>query len=140
MGKGFLADDNKIWTYAPTAAGTSTITQTTGLDMSGYEGCVFIIRLGSPNASNSLKVAQCDTATGTYSDLASTATGSGSDTPLIVDINRPKEQFLKYVVTRGASTTIDTVVAIQYGARSRPVTHVTGTQVEKHHSPAEGTA
>lgn len=136
-----FAENNKIHTYAPTAAGTTTITQTTGLDMAGYDGCVFIVRLGTPNATNSLKVAQCDAVGGTYSDLASTATGSGSDTPLIVDIKNPQKQFLKYIVTRvGASTTIDTVCAIQYGAAARPVTHVTGTQVEKYHAPSEGTA
>jgi hypothetical protein len=136
-----FAEDNKIWTYAPTASGTTTITQTTGLDMAGYEGCCFIVRLGSPAASNTLKVAQCDTSTGTYSDLASTATGSGSDTPLIVDVKNPQEQYLKYIVTRvGGATTIDTVVAIQYGAAARPVTHPGSSQVEKYHAPSEGTA
>jgi hypothetical protein len=135
-----FAEDNKIWTYAPTASGTSTITQTTGLDMSGYEGCVFIIRLGTPGASNTLKIAQCDTSTGTYSDLAGSATSSGSDTPLIVDVKAPQEQYLKYIVTRAVASTIDTVVAIQYGAAARPITAALTAVVEKHHSPSEGTA
>jgi hypothetical protein len=133
-------DDIKINTFAPTAAGTSTITQTTGLDMAGYDGAVFIIRLGTPSATNTLKVSQCDAVSGTYSDLASTATSSGSDGPLILEINRPKEQFLKYVVTRAVSTTIDTVAVIQYGARTRPVTQPTGSVVETYVNPSEGTA
>lgn len=136
-----LIDDIKIQTYAAVASGTTTITQTTGIDMSGFDGCIFVIRLGTPNATNSVKIASCTAVGGTYSDLVNTATGSGGDTPLIIDINRPKEQFLKYIVTRvGAATTIDTICAIQYGARSRPITNVTGTQVEKHISPAAGTA
>ena len=133
-------DDVKISTFAPTASGTSTITQTTGLDTAGYDGTVFVVRLGTPSATNTLKVSQCDTVGGTYSDLAATATSSGSDGPLIVEITRPKEQFLKYVVTRGVATTIDTVAVIQYGARSRPVTQVSGTVIETYVNPSEGTA
>jgi len=136
-----LTDDLKITTFAPTAAGTSTITQTTGLDMAGFSGCVYVIRLGTPNATNSLKAQQCDTVGGTYADLAATAVGSGTDSPLILDVARSSKQFLKYSITRtGASTTIDTVVAIQYGARARPVTQDARTQVEKYIGPAEGTA
>jgi hypothetical protein len=133
-------DDNKIHTFAPTASGTSTITQTTGIDMSGYDGAVFVIRLGTPSATNTLKAATCDTATGTYSDLANTATSSGSDGPLILEINRPKKQFLKYIVTRAVATTIDTVEVIQYGARSKPISQVSGTVIETYVAPSEGTA
>jgi hypothetical protein len=136
-----LLHDVKVTTYAPVATGTSTITQTTGLDMSGFEGALLVIRLGSPATNNNIRVQQCDTTGGTYADLAGTKVGDhATDNPLIVDICRPKEQFLKYVVTRGTTTTIDTIAWIQYNTRSRPVTQPSGTQSENYTAPAEGTA
>lgn len=136
-----MLDDVKITTIASVAAGTSTITQGTGIDMAGYGGALFIIRLGTAAAGNLLKVQQCDTAAGTYADLVNSSVGGGaSDNPLILDINNPKEQFLKYVVTRGTSSTIDTAMVIQYNTRSRPVTQITNTKSEFTVSPAEGTA
>ncbi len=136
-----LLHDVKITTFAAVATGTTTITQTTGLDMAGFDGCLFIIRLGSPATNNNIRVSQCDTVGGTYADLAGTLVGnSATDNPLVVDVYRPKEQFLKYVVTRGTTTTIDTIVAIQYNARNRPTTQPSGTQSEAYNWPAEGTA
>lgn len=141
MAHGFLSEDVKILTYASTAAGTSTITQTTGIDTAGFDGTLFIIRLGTPATNNNIRVMQCATASGTYADLAGTLVGDhASDTPLVVDVRRSQSEFLKYKVTRGTSTTIDTVVAIQYKARTRPVTQITGLQLEKHSAPSEGTA
>jgi hypothetical protein len=63
-----------------------------------------------------------------------------TDTPLIVDVLRPKEQFLKYVVTRGTSSTIDIVTIIQYNTSSLPVSQPSGTQIEYFYEPIEGTA
>lgn len=136
-----LIHDVKVTTYAPTATGTTTITQTTGLDMSGFDGALLVIRLGSPATNNNIRVSQCDTTGGTYADLLGTLVGNhATDNPLVVDIYRPKEQFLKYVVTRGTTTTIDTLAWVQYNTRVRPVTQPSGTQVETFVAPAEGTA
>jgi hypothetical protein len=135
-----LIDDIKVTTVASVATGTSTITGT-ALDMSGFDGALFIIRLGSPATNNNIRVSQCDTSGGTYADLLGTLVGNhATDNPLIVDVYRPREQFLKYVVTRGTTTTIDIVTIIQYTSRSRPVTQPSGTQTEKFYNPAEGTA
>jgi hypothetical protein len=57
-----------------------------------------------------------------------------------VDLKRPREQFLKYVITRGTTTTVDSVVVIQYKAKNKAVSQPSGTQIERHQSPAEGTA
>ena len=141
MAHGHLSEDVKINVYAPTTAGTSTITQTTGIDTAGFDGTLFIIRLGTPATNNNIRIQQCATASGTYADLTGTLVGNhATDTPLVVDVKRTSSEFLKYQVTRGTSTTIDTVCVIQYKARSRPVTQPTGLQLEKHSSPAEGTA
>jgi hypothetical protein len=134
-----LSENVKITTFAPVATGTSTILQTTGLDMTGFDGCMFIVRLGSPAVDNSLSIKQCDTTGGSYAALTGTAVGLHvSNNPLIVDVKRPIEGFLKYEVARGTTTTIDTICAIQYGSRTRPTTQPSGTALEKHHAPVEG--
>lgn len=136
---GFLSDNIKITTVAAVAAGTSTITGA-ALDMAGFDGAIFVVRLGTPAADNSLKITQCDTSAGSYADLTGTLVAHATGTPLIIDIKRTQEQFLKYVVTRGTSSTIDIAAIIQYGSRSKPVTQPGTTQLEKHNYVAEGTA
>ena len=119
---------------------TSTITGS-ALDMTGYEGAIFVVRLGAPATNNSVKIQQCDTSGGTYADLTGTSVGShATDNPLIIDIKNTDEKFLKYVVTRGTTSTIDIVTIIQYGPQTRPVTQPSGTQIERWNAPAEGTA
>jgi hypothetical protein len=135
-----LSDDVKITTVAAVVTGTTTITGA-AIDMAGFSGALFIVRLGSPATNNNLRVSQCDTVAGTYADLTGTLVGNhATDNPLIVDVYRPKEQFLKYVVTRGTTSTIDIVTIIQYGARRVPVTQPSGTQYERWIDAAEGTA
>jgi hypothetical protein len=134
-----LSENVKITTFAPVATGTSTILQTTGLDMTGFEGCLFVVRLGSPAVNNTLSIKQAATSGGTYDALLGTSVGShATDNPLMVDVKRPIDGFLKYEVARGTTSTIDTIVAIQYGSRTRPTTQPSGTQIEKYHAPAEG--
>jgi hypothetical protein len=136
----FLSENCKITVVAPVATGTTTITGT-ALNMAGFDGVLFLVSLGTPATDNSVKITQCDTSGGSYADLTGTSVGShATDTPLIVDIKYPREQFLKYVVTRTTTTTIDTVVIIQYKAAIRAVTQPTNTQVERWNGPAEGTA
>ena len=135
-----LGHDVKVTTVAPVATGTTTI-DGAALDMAGYEGALFIVRLGSPATNNNLRVRQCDTSGGTYADLQGTLVGNhATDNPLVVDVFRPREQFLKYQVTRGTTSTIDIVTIVQYGSSSRPVSQPSGTQIESWNEPPEGTA
>jgi hypothetical protein len=137
---GFLSEDVKITTVAPTATGTSTITGA-ALDMTGFDGAMLIVRLGSPATNNNIRFSQCDTTGGSYADLTGTLVGNhATDNPLVVDLRRPQEGFLKYVITRGTTTTIDAVTIIQYHGSPRPTTQPSGTQVERWLAPAEGTA
>ena len=140
MATGFLSEDVKITTVAPVATGTTTITGS-ALDMAGFDGALFIVRLGSPATNNNLRITQCDTSGGSYADLEGTLVGNhATDNPLIVDVKRPREQFLKYSIARGTTTTIDIVTIIQYRGRTRPASQPSGTQLEKYSWPAEGTA
>lgn len=135
-----LIHDVKVTSFPAVATGTSTITGT-AIDMAGFQGAMFVVRLGSPSTTNNIRVSQCDTVAGTYADLTGTLVGNhATDTPLIVDVVNTKEQFLKYVITRGTGSTIGDVMVIQYGARLRPATQPTGTQAETYINVAEGTA
>ena len=136
-----LTDDMKITTVAPTATGTSTITSS-AIDMTGFDECTVIVRLGSPATNNNIKLQQSATSGGSYADLTGTLRGNhATNNPLIINIARPRLGFLKYVVTRGTTTTIDSVTIIQGGSKGvRPVTQPSGTASGTHYAPAEGTA
>ena len=137
---GHLSEEIKITTVAPVVTGTSTITGA-AIDMTGFDGALFIVRLGAPATNNNLRVSQCDTVGGSYADnLGSLVGNHATDNPLVLDVRRSNEQFLKYVITRGTTSTIDIVTIIQYRAKNRPTTQPAGTQIERHSSPIEGTA
>ncbi len=135
-----LIDDTKITVFPEVATGTSTLTGT-AVDMAGFTGALFIVRVGSPSTTVNLRVSQCDTVAGTYADLLGTLRGNhATNNPLMVDVINPKEGFLKYVVTRGTGTTVGSVTVVQYGARTRPVTQPSGTDAVRFVNVAEGTA
>lgn len=135
-----MLHDVKVTTVAPVTTGTTTITGS-AIDMAGYDGCIFIVRLGSPATNNNLRVQDCSTSGGSYNDIAGSKVGDhATDSPLIVDIMRPNLQFLKYQITRGTTTTIDIVTIIQYRSRSGPQTQPSGTQSKKLYHPIDGTA
>ena len=128
------------------AAATTDITSD-AVDTANCEGVLFIVSFGAivTNAVTSIKVQQCDTSGGSYTDLlgtAQTVADDKDDTTFYVDIYRPKEQFLKLVVDRGTqNATVSAIIAIKYGCANRPTTQGTAvTGGETHSSPAEGTA
>ena len=141
MSSNFFSEAHHITAAAPTATGTSTI-DSAEVDMAGWDGVIFIVRLGSPATNNNIR-AQQDVATGMASaaDLLGTLVGNhATNTPLILDVKRPLERFVRCRVTRGTTTTIDTLVAIKYRGRNRTFSQPSGTALEAHQNPAEGTA
>jgi len=137
---GYLSDNIKITVEAPTAAGTSAI-NSTALDMAGFDGVLWVVRLGTPAANNNIR-AQQDIVVGMggAADLAGTLVNSATNNVHALDLQKPAEQFVRCQVTRGTSTTIDQVIAIQYKARSLPVAQAAAITLEQWSSPAEGTA
>lgn len=126
-----------------TAAGTSTINGT-ALDMSGFENVVFIVSFGTAAADNGVKVQQ-DTVVGMGGAadlLGSSRLCNGTGKVVCSEIVKPRERFVRPAVLRGTSTTINSVIAIQLGARKVPIdNNVTNAQAaEVLISPAEGTA
>lgn len=130
------------------AAGTTDQTSSI-IDMSGFEGVMFVATFGTLTASQvtSMKAQQntINSASG-MADLIGTSVGpladGDSNKMLVLDIWRPQEQYLQVVIDRGtANAVIDGVIAIQYNSRVSPVTQgSTVSASESHQSPAEGTA
>ena len=114
------------------------------LDMAGFRGVVFFTSVGTANAGNYITVQQDDVnATGGMADLlGSKVTSGSSDEDLIVEVVQPAKRYVRAVVTRGSSSTCESIWAALYGkGGSISSNSVTGTQIaEVHASPAEGTA
>lgn len=119
------------------------------LDMSGYDGVMFIATFGALTATQvtSLKAQQgALVAGGDMADLAGTNVGPLADADsnkcLVLDIYRPQKRYVRPVVVRGtANAVIDGVLAVQYAGMVKPTVHdVTVAATEFHASPVEGIA
>lgn len=142
---GYLSEHIKIQKVQDhTTAGTSTIT-TDAIDMAGYDGVLVLSSFGTPASNNTVKLQQSsdDGGSDDYSDLEGTSTTSGSsDEDVFVDLKSPSKRYVKAVFTRGTSSTLESIWALLYRARSLPVDNTTTGTIagETHASPAEGTA
>lgn len=128
------------------AAGQTAITSDV-VDTANCDGVLFIVSFGAITAGavTSIKVQQCDTSGGSYADLEGTSQTVADDadnTTFYVDVFRPREQFLKLVVSRATqNATVGSILAIKYNTSNRPTTQGAGvTGGETFNWPAEGTA
>ncbi len=123
-----------------TTAGSELVSDS--IDMKGFEGCFFVGRFATVNATNTAKVTQSAVTGSGHSDLLGTALSPGDDDDsFLIDVYRPRERFLRLVITRsGADTVTGDVYAIQYGPKAKPTTHAATIDAELHVSPAEGVA
>lgn len=132
------------------AAGTTDQTSS-AVDTQGFNTCTFIVLLGTltTGAVTGAKVQQSsdDGASDTYADLEGTAKAiadSDDNKMLVIEVTKPRERYLKCVVTRSTqNAVIDGVLAIlsNKGPGKLPVTEdATVAGSELHVSPAEGTA
>lgn len=144
VGNEFLIEDCKITVDDATGAGTSEV-DSTALDMTGYDGVLFIAKIGTAAANNSLK-GQSDVASAmsTVQDMAGSSVPSSAVATLktlILDVARPTKQWVRCAVLRGTSTTVDAIVAIQYRARNLPTAQAAAAAISKAlNAPADGTA
>lgn len=130
---------------AASSAGTSTINGTT-VDMTGFEGVLFVTTIGTANAGNIFKAQIGEKADGSdAADLKGSAVvAEGSGSVVWLDIYRadPSQKYIRPVVVRGASTTVGEIYAIQYESRKQ----VGGNNIENTIigkllvNPYEGTA
>lgn len=143
MARNFLSRVKLIKVKDHSAASTAAV-ESDIVDTAGYEGVVFFTSLGTANATNTIKVQQSATnATDDMTDLTGTSVASGSsDEDVIVEVHKPTDRYVRAVVTRGASSTCESIWAALYGQGGQISSNsLTGTQkAEVHASPAEGTA
>lgn len=124
-----------------TAAGTTAI-NSSSVDMADYEGVLFLTSFGTAATDNSVNAAQSSDDS-TFDDLLGTKTGAtASDEDVWLDIYMPGDRYVRLEAVRTTSSTLESIWAIQYGAKKQPVDNTTtGTIIgEAHASPAEGTA
>ncbi len=127
------------------ASGTAT-REGAELDMSGWDGVLIIVKHAAIAASAVGDVhAEQDVVTGMAgaADLAGTkiavVTGNANQI-YCLDIYRPRERFIRGVVTKdGSNAQAEVMIYIQYTGRKLPVSNAGFDQYELHVSPAEGT-
>lgn len=143
--RGFLSEKVKIVKIKDHSTADTSAVTSDAVDTQGYDGVLFVTSFGTAAAGNTVKVQQSsdDAAADAYADLTGTSVTSGtSDEDVFVDVQRPKERYLKFVAARGTSSTLESMYAILYNPRSLPVDNTTSGTItgETHLSPAEGTA
>lgn len=124
---GYLTDNVKITKVADhTAAGTSDVTSSS-VDMAGWDGVVFLTSVGTA-ASGNIVTLHSSSDDSNFSATTALKTSGSSDEDVAVDLQSPVSRYYKAVVTRGTSSTCESIWAIQYRGRSKAQTFaVTGT-------------
>lgn len=143
---GYLNDEVKITRVANSAVAAQTDVASSILDMTGFDGVMFIGILGDVTTGSvlELEVQQDDVndTAGMAAITSSTFTAGASDADnklLIQDVVRPTKRYVRGVLKRGtANAVVDGIVAIQYRARNRPTVHgSTVLSAGESTSPAE---
>jgi hypothetical protein len=128
-----LSKDVKITVVSPAAAAAQTEIKSSVLDMTGYDGVMFIALLGDVTSGSVLTLtAKGNTANSTTSPTpvtqkatdAFTAGATDADSKaLVVDVVKPAMQYMFASLTRTTQDAIvGGIIAIQYGANNRPTT------------------
>ncbi len=126
-----LLEDLKITVVKAAAAAAQTELVTDVLDMSGYEGVMFIALTGDVTEGSVLTLtAKANSANSVSSPTpvtqkatsAFTADATSADSKaLVVDVYQPPLRYMFASLTRTTQDAIiGGIIAIQYGARSRP--------------------
>lgn len=123
-------------------AGTSDVNGTI-VDMSGWDGVIFVTRIPTGAANNRLIAQHGDQSNlGDAADIAgSGVTGTGNNHRCVLDVYKPLKRYLRPVVKRGTSTTSADVWSIRYrGSRPNIADVVDSLTTKNLNSPSSGTA
>lgn len=124
-----LLKEAKVTRVSASAAAGQTDVTSSAIDTKGFEGCLFVVAMGSiaGGAVTSAYVAQCDTSGGSYTELDGTRLTIADDDDgklVLLDVKQPTERYLKCVVDRATQdAVVDGIIAVQYGAAAVPTTH-----------------
>ena len=129
------------------AAGTTKETSDI-IDMSGYEGVLFIAELGTIIAGGTLDVFVEENTINSASGMArlatttahtvTTANATHAKSCILVDVYQPKEQFLQCNITPAAQNAVILgITAIRYKGTHRPTNAATAMKTTVLQSPEE---
>jgi hypothetical protein len=136
-----LTKNVKVTLVAAGGSSAGTAVNSTGVDMAGFEGVVFIGTIATVNAGNFANAAQ-GSDNSNFTDLAGSKVVPGTNgNAFMIDINKPSARYVRCELDRsGTNTAYGDIYAIQYGAKVAPTTHGTTIDAELHVSPVTGTA
>lgn len=126
--KGLLSNTVKLIVVQAQLADGQTDPNSTAVDMSGFDGVMFVVLCGTITGSGTVEVhAQQSSDNGSadaFADISGatkTATSSTkSDLLLVLDIYQPAERYVRYAMTRAvANSIIGGGIAIQYAAKDK---------------------
>lgn len=116
------------------------------LDMVGWDGVLAIVinaTIGSSASGDFHWEQDVVTGMGGAADLTGTKIAivdGDSDKVVISDLYRPRERFVRGVITKdGSHAQAESVIYLQYRGRKLPVANMGADSYELHVSPAEGT-
>ena len=122
-----LSANTKTTLASPSAAvGTATVAGTT-LDMSGFDGVMFILILGAfTDGTPGIKASSGAASNGSDKQdlLGALASVGASNEAAILDVFRPLDRYVTPQIIRGGTTgaVIAGLIAIQYKASFKPTT------------------
>jgi hypothetical protein len=126
----------------------STVLAGNAIDMSGYQGCLIIVKMATIEATavTSIK-AQTDTTSAFASaqDIEGSSMSIAADDDdqiFIIDVKNPPERYLRVYLTRGTAAAACSAVYVQYGPDTMPQTNDVTDEVttETHIWADNGTA
>lgn len=132
------------------AAATTDVTNMTSVDMRGFTGLTLLVSAAAitSGAVTAVKLQQSDDdgSSDAYSDIEGSALSIADDSDskmTVLEIVNPQKRYVKPVITRlTQNAAFESVLAIQTGPKTSPVTQSTShvAASELHHAPGEGTA
>ena len=143
MYKNLLNEVQVVHLKAHQTAGTTDV-ESDGIDMAGFDGVMFVTTFGTGHATTNYAKVQYDSelAMGdSPADLEGTKQLALVAAPTIcIDIYRPQQRYLRLHCTRGTSSTLESIYAIKYKARTKAVAKDTAVGGKIVISPDAGTA
>jgi hypothetical protein len=147
QGGKYFTETTKISICATTTAGAAGTTAITGssVDMSGFDGVLFVFAFGAivAGAATSIKL-QDSSDNSSFNDIAGTnqtIADTDDDKVFYSDLSRPTKRYVRPVVSRATqNATVGSVLAMQYRSRKAPVAQGANVAGEQFTDPIDGTA
>ena len=125
---GFLSGQVKITKLADHASADTSAVESAVLDTNGFDAVLFLTSFGVADPGNLITVHGAAASGGPFAATTATASTGASDEDVAIDLHLPTSRYLKVVATRGASSTLESIWAIQYHPRTSGSTNaVAGT-------------